>query len=53
MAYAPIQAYVKAALGSLPGSDKIYLENELKKLQKTLQDIIAVIAQIQSKVTYP
>ena len=51
--YATIQPYVKAGQGSLPGSDRRYIESELLKLQKTIQDLILVISQIQSKVTYP
>lgn len=51
--YAPIQPYSKAQQGSLPGSDRRYIDTELLKLQKTIQDLILVISQLQSKVTYP
>jgi hypothetical protein len=53
MAYSPIQPYVKGQQGSMPESYQRYLEEELKKLQRTIADLLIVIAQIQSKVAYP
>jgi YD repeat-containing protein len=34
-------------MGSLPGSDRLYLERELQKISKTLSDIIAAIPQVE------
>lgn len=51
--YPPIQPYVKGQRGALPQSDIRYLENELLKIQKTLQDILVVIKDLETKVTFP
>ena len=48
MASAKLEAYVPSPRPSLQGSDLKWLQEELKKLEKTLNSIAVAIRELQS-----
>jgi hypothetical protein len=47
----PIQNYVRTSAPTLPGSQAQWLDEELKKLERTLSSMAAALAEIAAKVT--
>lgn len=45
-----ITPYNRSPLPSLPGSDRIWLENELQKLETTNRELIAYIAKLEARI---
>jgi len=50
MAYKPITPYRRAQSPVLPGGDKRWLEEELRKLELALQEIVRAIEELRAKV---
>lgn len=46
-----IQNYVRSSAPSLPQSQPVWLQEELKKIERTLATVTEALAQIAAKVT--
>lgn len=45
-----ITPYIRSPLPSLPGSERIWLESELQKLEETNRDLIAYIKFLEARI---
>lgn len=50
MASQPVQPYQRDNVPPLPGSEKEFLERELRKLENTIRDLVAAVKQLQAVV---
>lgn len=50
MAYKPIKPYVRSPQPIIAGGERKYLEEEQKKLEAVIRDLIAALEEIRAKV---
>lgn len=47
----PVQQYKRSPIPALPESQKIWLEEELRKLERVLESVTIALADIDKKLT--
>lgn len=47
----PIQDYKRSPVPALPGSQQKWLEEELKKLERTLQSVSEALRELEARVS--
>jgi len=50
MAYKPLNNYRRAPQPSLPGSERQWIQEELRKLEMILKEIVEAIEELRKKV---